>query len=158
MVGGAGLTNVLAGAADLDEVIQRRGHSGLTVLTSGPTPPNPGELLASAQMRKVLEKLAQANDFVLVDTPPLLPVADGAGLAASVDGVILSVRYGSTRRDQAVRAGETLHRVGATVLGVILSLAPRKADPAAGYGYESYSVEGATIEPEAVERSTSSSK
>jgi receptor protein-tyrosine kinase len=140
MVGGVGLTNILAGTADVTDVLQYYGTDGLAVVAAGPMPPNPSELLASASMAELLEKLRASNDFVLVDAPPLLPVADSTGLAAVVDGVLLSVRYGSTRRDQLEQAAATVHRVGARTLGVILNVVPPKAEIATalghGYGYE----------------------
>ncbi len=135
MVGGVGLTNILAGSADLDDVVQRHATGDLSVIASGPTPPNPGELLSSSHMAALLEKLRGANDFVLIDAPPLLPVADSSGLAPYVDGVLISVRYGSTRKEQLQQAAATLERVGATTLGVILNIVPPKADLATAYGY-----------------------
>jgi receptor protein-tyrosine kinase len=140
MVGGVGLTNVLAGTADLTDVTQYYGEHGLAVIAAGPTPPNPGELMASASMAEVLDKLRASNDFVLVDAPPLLPVADATGLAVVVDGVLLSVRYGATRSDQLEQAAAIVQRVGAKMLGVILNFVPPKAEIATalghGYGYE----------------------
>jgi capsular exopolysaccharide synthesis family protein len=140
MVGGVGLTNILAGTADVSEVTQHHGDDGLAVIAAGPTPPNPSELLASATMAELLDKLRASNDFVLVDAPPILPVADATGLAVVVDGVLLAVRYGSTRRDQLQQAAMTLQRVGAKTLGVILNIVPPKAAIAStlghGYGYE----------------------
>ena len=135
MVGGVGLTNVLTGTADLDEVIQRYGHGGLTVLPAGPTAPNPGELLASSHMRALLEKLRGRFDVVLVDAPPLLPVADASGLAPHVDGVLLSARYGRTRKDQLRQAAATVDRAGGQTLGAVLNMVPPKAGSAYGYGY-----------------------
>ncbi|SFT34025.1 capsular exopolysaccharide family [Geodermatophilus amargosae] len=138
MVGGVGLTNVLAGTADLDEVVQSYGDGSLSVIGAGPTPPNPGELLASAGMASLLDKLRAAYDYVLVDAPPLLPVADAVGLSVLVDGVVLSVRYGSTRKEQFRQAAVTLQRVGARTLGVVLNIVPPKAGTARAryaYGY-----------------------
>ncbi len=135
VVGGVGLTNILAGSADLDDVVQRHGNGGLSVIASGPTPPNPGELLSSSHMATLLEKLRGANDYVLVDAPPLLPVADASGLAAYMDGVLISVRFGSTHKEQLQQAAATLERVGATTLGVILNIVPPKAELATAYGY-----------------------
>jgi capsular exopolysaccharide synthesis family protein len=135
LVGGVGLTNVLAGAADLDEVMQPYGPGGMAVLAAGPTPPNPGELLASSHMAALIDKLRASHDFVIIDAPPLLPVADSTGLAPLVDGVILSVRYGSTRKDQLSQAVTALERVGARVLGVVLNIVPPNARLAAAYGY-----------------------
>jgi capsular exopolysaccharide synthesis family protein len=140
MVGGVGLTNVLAGAADVSDVTQYYGDDGLAVIAAGPTPPNPSELVASASMAELLGKLRASNDFVLVDAPPVLPVADSTGLAVIVDGVLLTVRYGTTRTDQLEQAAATVQRVGARTLGVILNIVPPKAEVASalglGYGYE----------------------
>lgn len=138
MVGGVGLTNLLAGTADIEDVVQRHGNGLVQVIAAGPTPPNPGELLASSHMADLLAKLRSRTDFVLIDAPPLLPVADTSGLAVHTDGVLLSVRYGSTRRDQLQQAAATLERVGARMLGVILNIVPPKAPEAAavGSGYD----------------------
>jgi capsular exopolysaccharide synthesis family protein len=135
MVGGVGLTNVLTGTAYLEEVLQQHGMDGLTVLAAGPTPPNPGELLASSHMRAVVEKLRGRFDVVLVDAPPLLPVADASGLAPHTDGVLLSVRYGSTHRDQLRQAATTVERAGGRTLGAVLNIVPPRAGSAYGYGY-----------------------
>jgi receptor protein-tyrosine kinase len=140
LVGGVGLTNVLAGSADVTDVVQFFGSEGVAVIGAGPMPPNPSELLASASMAELLEKLRASNDFVLVDSPPLLPVADSTGLAAVVDGVLLSIRYGVTRRDQLEQSAAILQRVGAKTLGIILNFVPPKAEIATalghGYGYD----------------------
>jgi receptor protein-tyrosine kinase len=135
MVGGVGLTNVLVGTAEIDEVIQSYGTGELKVIAAGPTPPNPGELLSSSHMFTLIDKLRGQYDFVLVDAPPLLPVADASGLAVAMDGVLLSVRYGSTTNDQLRQAATTLDRVGAKTLGVILNIVPAKAALASAYGY-----------------------
>jgi capsular exopolysaccharide synthesis family protein len=141
MIGGVGLTNVLAGTADITEVTQYYGVDGLAIIAAGPTPPNPSELVASASMAELLGKLRASNDFVLVDSPPILPVSDSTGLAVLVDGVLLSIRYGVTRKDQLQQAASTIQRVGARTLGVILNIVPPKAEIAQalghGYGYES---------------------
>jgi receptor protein-tyrosine kinase len=140
MVGGVGLTNILAGTADVSDVTQYYGEDGLAIIAAGPTPPNPSELVASASMAELLEKLRASNDFVLIDSPPILPVADSTGLAVIVDGVLLTVRYGSTRTDQLEQAAATVQRVGARTLGVILNIVPPKAEIASalghGYGYD----------------------
>jgi capsular exopolysaccharide synthesis family protein len=127
LVGGIGLTNVLSGSADVEDVLQPVGEGRLSVIGAGPTPPNPGELLASGQMAALVEKLRADNDYVLVDAPPLLPVADATGLAVIVDGVLLSVHYGTTRKEHLQQAAATLHGVGARPLGVILNMVPARA-------------------------------
>jgi capsular exopolysaccharide synthesis family protein len=129
-----GLTDVLSGRAALEDVIQTHSEN-LSVIASGPLPANPGHLLASDEMRAILEKLRSKNDVVLVDAPPLLPVADATSLAAAVDGVLLSVRYGTTRKEQLREAAGALAAVGANLLGVVLNSIPPKADTASAYGY-----------------------
>ena len=136
LVEGAGLTSVLTGTADIEDVTQRFGEQDLWVIASGPTPPNPGELLASAQMSTLIEKLRAQNDFVLVDAPPLLPVADSSGLSAHVDGVLLCVRYGVTRKHQVQQASTALDQVGASKLGLVLNMVPSRAKEMSGsYSY-----------------------
>ncbi|NYJ05861.1 receptor protein-tyrosine kinase [Geodermatophilus daqingensis] len=135
MVGGVGLTNILAGTAGVSEVSQPYEDGAVTVVGAGPTPPNPSQLLASAHMSSLIAQLRDKYEYVLIDAPPLLPVADATGLAAMVDGVLLSVRYGSSRKDQLQRAAEALEQVGARVLGVILNIVPPKADVSGSYGY-----------------------
>jgi Mrp family chromosome partitioning ATPase len=85
-------------------------------------------------MEMLIDKLRVDYDFVLVDAPPLLPVADATGLAPATDGVLMSVRYGSTRKDQLQQAAVTLDRVGAGILGLVLNIVPAKAEIAAAYG------------------------
>lgn len=142
LVGDVGLTNLLTGGADIADVLQTIGDRNLSVIAAGPTAPNPGELLASGQMQTLLEKLRGESDFVLVDAPPLLPVADATGLAVHVDGVLLSVRHGRTRRDHLRQSAQTLRGVGARPLGVIMNLVPPTARLAEAtgrahrYGYE----------------------
>jgi capsular exopolysaccharide synthesis family protein len=136
LVHDAGLTSVLIGQAGLEQVMQRAGPN-FAVLTSGPIPPNPSELLASVQMGLLLQEAAKLYDIVIVDTPPLLPVTDGAVLASQADGALLVVRTGKTTRDQVARAADTLHKVGARVLGGVLNMAPTKGPQSYGYGYVS---------------------
>jgi capsular exopolysaccharide synthesis family protein len=136
MVDGVGLANVLAGTATLDDASQNF-REGMTVIPAGPIPPNPGELLASTIMAATLEKLRGQNDFVLIAAPPLLPVAEASGLAVHTDGVLLSARYGSTRKDQLRQAAATLERVGVKTLGLVLNIVPLRTELASSFGYES---------------------
>jgi capsular exopolysaccharide synthesis family protein len=135
MVGGAGLTNILSGSAEVEDVLQSHGDGELKVIAAGPTPPNPSELLASSAMFKLIDDLRGKNDFVLIDAPPLLPVADASGLAVIVDGVVLSVRYGTTRKEQLQQTRATLDRVGGRTLGLVLNIVPPKAEVTSAYGY-----------------------
>ncbi|MGY1820425.1 polysaccharide biosynthesis tyrosine autokinase [Geodermatophilus sp. SYSU D00079] len=135
LVGGVGLTNVLAGNAALDEVVQSYGDGGLRVVAAGPTPPNPARLLGSEQMAVLLDKLRSDNDYVLVDAAPLLPVADARGVATLVDGVLLSVRHGRTTGDQVAEAAAALDTVGARTFGVVLTMVPLTDDLADAHAY-----------------------
>ncbi|MCF6745956.1 polysaccharide biosynthesis tyrosine autokinase [Blastococcus sp. KM273128] len=135
LVDGAGLTSTLTGAAELDDVLQPYGNGRLSVLGAGSIPPNPSELLASDQLRAVVDQLRATHDYVIVDTPPLLPVADASAVAVVMDGVLLTARQGKTRREELERAAAVLDRVGARMLGVILTMAPPSSSPAA-YGYD----------------------
>jgi Mrp family chromosome partitioning ATPase len=82
-----------------------------------------------------MEELLTKNDFVLIDAPPVLPVADATSLAVVTDGVLLSVRYGSTRKDLVRRTAAALEQVGAKTLGVVLNVVPPRAEVSSGYGY-----------------------
>jgi len=135
LVSGAGLTSVLNGSAGLDDVLQPVGDGALQVLAAGPTPPNPGELLASGQMQRVVAELLDRVDVVLLDGPPLLPVSDAGGLAPSTDGVVLCVRYGQTTTQELTTAARTLERVGARTLGTVFTFVPRRVAGDEGLGY-----------------------
>lgn len=143
MVGGVGLTNILSGTAHAPDVLQSYGEGGVSVIGAGPTPPNPSELLASQQMSTLVDQLRGKSDYLLIDAPPLLPVADATGLGVMVDGVLMSVRYGSSRKDQLAQAVATLNGVGARLLGLVLNIVPPKAGIATAYGYGySYAEDG----------------
>jgi capsular exopolysaccharide synthesis family protein len=109
-------------------------HGNLRMLPAGPAPPNPAELLASARMGDILRMLAEEADVVVFDSPPLLPVADTAGLAPAMDGVVLVVDSGRTRMNALVQAAEVLARADAAVWGVILN----KMKPGRGGAYYYY--------------------
>lgn len=134
-----GLSNVLAGQVDLQDVLQPWGSRGLMVLPSGTIPPNPSELLGSRGMAAVMETLRRQFEVIIIDTPPLLPVTDAAVAAAYTDGVLLVIRQGKTTRNQVAMALNSLEAVDARVLGCVLNMVPRKGlDGRAnydGYGY-----------------------
>jgi capsular exopolysaccharide synthesis family protein len=139
--GAVGLSNVLARTAELDAVLQTAAKSDLHVLASGPTPPNASELLASESMADVVSQLRARYDYVLIDAPPTLPVADAASLAVQSDGVIVVVRNGRTRRDELMRTREMMIAVGADVVGVVVNF-EREPDRGA-YGYAALPLGGA---------------
>jgi capsular exopolysaccharide synthesis family protein len=133
--GAVGLTNVLIGSATLDDVLQPWGGLSLTVLPSGPIPPNPAELLASQHMAEILDELRGRFDMVVIDAPPLLPVTDGAVLARMTDGALMVVRCRSTKHDQLRQAAAALEAVEASVVGAVVNMVPRRGGDAYGYGY-----------------------
>jgi non-specific protein-tyrosine kinase len=134
LVRDAGLTTVLIGQARPEDVMQKAGN-GLSVLASGAIPPNPTEMLASARMSEVLHDLADTYEVVIVDTAPLLPVADTIGLAPLAQGTLLVVRAAKTSRDQVRTAVEALNRVGGRILGTVFNRAAApKGDSYAAYG------------------------
>jgi capsular exopolysaccharide synthesis family protein len=131
--GGAGLTDVLAGRAELIDVMHRTPVSEhLVVLTSGSVPPNPSEVLGSARMRTVLSDLAK-HAMVIVDAPPLLPVTDSAILAHQTDGAIIVVGLGKTTYDLVAKAQDALAKASGRVLGIVLNRAPLKGADASPY-------------------------
>lgn len=131
-----GLTSVLIGAVSFDDAVQHWGPEGLLdILPSGPTPPNPSELLGSRGMADLLRSLEQRYDIVLLDAPPLLPVTDAAVLAVETSGAVLVVHHGKTRREQLENSAVALSAVGARILGTVINFAPRKGPEAYYYGY-----------------------
>jgi non-specific protein-tyrosine kinase len=129
-----GLTSVLIQQVELMEVLQHVG-SNLYVLASGPTPPNPSEVLASSYVRDVIRSLLTHVDYVIVDTAPLLPVADGSEVAALADGTLLVARHGVTTDANVQRSVESLQRVDAKIVGVVLNRLPVKRNSEYGYSY-----------------------
>jgi capsular exopolysaccharide synthesis family protein len=115
-----GLSEVLAGSASLDSVI-RRPFEGLRLLPSGETPPNPNELLGSDAMMRLLANLGETADLIIVDTPPLLAVADAATAALWSDAALIVTRDGMTNRDAARKARQQLDRVGERIVGVVVT-------------------------------------
>jgi len=123
----------------LEGVLRVTPIESLLVLSCGPLPPNPAELLASARMGEILELLKHEADMVVIDSPPLLGVADASTLAARVDGVLLVVDAGRTRAGALHHAAEILRRANATVWGVMLNKLRARHDEGYYYYYGSYS-------------------
>jgi len=137
-----GLTNaLLQGISVSDGYLQATEVENLRVMTSGPVPPNPSELLASERMSGLIEHLKKQADVLLFDSPPCLAVTDAAVLSSQVDGVLLVVDAGVCRRELAVRAVDGLSKIGGNILGAVLNkLSPRGAG--SYYYYYYYSEEG----------------
>ncbi|MFB9235609.1 polysaccharide biosynthesis tyrosine autokinase [Plantactinospora siamensis] len=135
---GAGLSDVLDGRLDSAGAVRRLGNSTLWVLAAGTSPNNPSELLDSPAMAELLRRERNGYDVILIDTPPVLPVADATVLAGHADGVVLVTRAGRVTDEQVRAAAEMLRDVGARVLGCVLNDV-RRWDVAAGRhaGYRS---------------------
>ena len=132
--GGTGLVDLLTGSQKLEDVMIPWQRGLLTVIPSGPIPPNPSEILGSQQMAHLMDDLKAQFDIVVIDAPPLLPVTDAAILATSADGAILVARFGKTTKEQLRKATEVLDIVDARLLGTVLNFVPTKGS---GYGYGS---------------------
>ncbi|MFJ2977389.1 polysaccharide biosynthesis tyrosine autokinase [Curtobacterium sp. NPDC087082] len=136
--GAAGLSDILVGRAEPDDVIQRWGTGSLDVLPAGRIPPNPSELLGSESMRQLLALFADAYDIVLIDAPPTLPVTDAAVLSGMVSGVVFAAAAKQTRRPSLTSAVERLTSIDAKVLGVVVTKIRsrnRRDFSYGGYGY-----------------------
>lgn len=134
----AGLTTALVAEADVNDLLQPWGAHDLYVLTSGQIPPNPSELLGSAAMKDLIERLAKTFDTVIIDAPPLLPVTDSAVLAQIADGVAVVVGSGKIRQTNLEKSLLSLELVEADILGIVLNRLPTKGPEASSYGYYSY--------------------
>jgi capsular exopolysaccharide synthesis family protein len=119
---GEGLTTAMMDESSLAAPpLQETGVTGLLVLTSGPLPPNPADVMGSRRMEEVIATLAEQADQVFFDTPPVVAVTDAAVLATKVDGVLLVVSAGKTRRDYARTAVQRLEQINARLVGTVLT-------------------------------------
>jgi non-specific protein-tyrosine kinase len=114
--------------------LQETGVENLLLLASGPKPPNPADMLGTKRIDEIIAKLVGQTDIVLFDTPPVIAVTDAAVLGVKVDGVLLVINAGKTRRDQAERAKELLEKANVRLIGAALANAPRDSGVAGYYG------------------------
>ncbi len=123
-----GLTDVLVGRASAREAIRPNVAEHLDLLPAGPTPPNPAELLGSEAMRKLVGELRRDYRYLILDTPPSLPVTDAAVASAVADATILVMRSGETEETAARRATDQLRRLRVRVAGAVLNAVSRRYD------------------------------
>lgn len=145
-----GIVNHLAKHEDIEKQILATKVSNLWVCPSGPIPPNPSELLASERMRNLLRDLERRFDFVLIDTPPVLPVIDAAIVGQLVDGVVVCARAGVLVRDHARACRERLSLGGIRLLGTVVNRFSAKAGSRYSRRYyyaESYGTEDVASAP-----------
>lgn len=129
-----GVVSVLLGRTSLEGAIQPHSN-GISFLGTGPRPPNPAELLGTHAMRQLIRDATAMFDLVIIDAPPMLPVADASILVTEVDGALLLTRYGSTSREQLRLAITRLQGVGGRLIGTVLNRTPRRSGDTYGYGY-----------------------
>lgn len=130
-----GVTNCLAQGVPFAQVVHPNVFRNLDVLTSGPVPPNPSELLGSQKMDQLLKQAGEAYDYVFIDLPPVLAVTDAALVGNLADGVVLVVRSGMVAPEEVQEAKKRLQNGQANILGVVLNGVPQQHS---GYGYGYY--------------------
>jgi capsular exopolysaccharide synthesis family protein len=133
------ITDIMLGDFDMEDILRTPGLDNLNIMTGGTRPPNPSEILRSSRFNEFLEEAKRKYDMVLLDSPPVLPVADATEIARTVDGVILVYEVGKIARGVLKRAKTNLDNVSARVLGVILSnVKPEVSPDIASYHHRYY--------------------
>jgi receptor protein-tyrosine kinase len=138
----AGLSTVLAGHSDFEKALHATDTEGLSVLPCGPPPPNPAELLNTQAFHDLLEKAGGEHDVVLIDMPPVLPVADSRIVAPYCDAVMLVLRMESSNRKALQQAARALAGVGAPLIGVVANVVQAGTRYGSYGGYGSYGYGG----------------
>ena len=133
-----GLTHLLLGTGTLEETASPTAIEGLRVIPAGPLPPDPPRLLRSRRMREVVAELKENADFVIFDSPPLLAVTDPMLVAALVDGVLLVVDSGRTRREPVRLAVQMLYKANPKMIGAVLNKVAVEGKGRYGGGYYDY--------------------
>ena len=129
-----GLTDFFLGEAEMQDIMKNTQIDNLSIITSGATPPNAPQLLASQKMKELIEELKGQFDIIVFDSPPVTVVTDPVVLGSNLDAVCLVIEAEGTNRDIALKAKEILTNVNANLFGVILN----KVDVRKGYGYYYY--------------------
>lgn len=132
-----GLSSCISMGIALSDAVQKTSIEGLYALTGGVIPPNPSELLGSEQMKNVLQRAKEQYDYVLIDTPPVMPVTDALIVGRFVDGMILVIASAEVKVEMARDVKNQLVNAGANILGVVLNKV-RSEHHGYGYGYYYY--------------------
>lgn len=130
-----GLSNVLVQEIDLNKVVSESGIENLDIISSGPIPPNPAELLGSNRMKQFVKEVRKLYDVILFDSPPVNVVTDAQILANIVDGSVLVIRSEHTEIEDAIRAKESLESAKGKILGTILNDLDKKSSQNYYYYY-----------------------
>ncbi len=150
---GPGLSNYLTGGAGIAELVQPTDNPSLSVITAGPLPPTPAELLADVRLRAFIADAQKQFDLVVIDGPPVMGFADAPMVAAAVAGTLLVVESGRTGRGQVRSAIRRLRMGHAKILGVVLAKYDvRNASYGYGYGYSYYAYEYGDSEKRKIKR------
>lgn len=136
-----GVTNCIATGVSVESVIRKEVSPNLDILTSGPVPPNPSEMIGSEKMTSLLKQAGESYDYVLIDLPPVLPVTDAAVMSAKIDGMILVIGSGDVTPEEGKRTKEQLEQAGAHMIGVILNKVPVQHNRGYNYYYYHYGVD-----------------
>ncbi|MFC7678314.1 CpsD/CapB family tyrosine-protein kinase [Paenibacillus sp. GCM10028914] len=133
-----GLSNLLANQCRQEESIRTTGIENLSLITAGPVPPNPSELLSSGKLKELLEIWKESFDIILMDTSPVMAVADGLIVASMSDGVVFVVQAGKVKREYIRKSKEKLEHVKAQIIGVVLNHKRMSRSEARQYNYYGY--------------------
>lgn len=131
-----GLSAVLSGEKSFEQCVFRGTNGNLDILTAGVIPPNPSELIASDNMKALVEKVKAMYDYVIIDAPPILPVTDVLGLSNLIAGVLVVVRYGRTTFNELDDCTKKLSLANCNILGFVLNDIHRKHSGAYSYKYK----------------------
>ncbi len=123
-----GLSNLIAGQVAMDSAVTETAQEHLYLLTAGPVPPNPAELLGSGAMEQLMDQLEDMYDIIILDTPPVLAVADAKIVSHLVDGTLLVVNSKKTHREKVIDAKAELEKSTSRVLGVVINDLDKKED------------------------------
>ncbi|MBI5555453.1 MAG: CpsD/CapB family tyrosine-protein kinase [Elusimicrobia bacterium] len=121
MINTKGLSELLNSKATVEEVIRYTPIPGLDIITSGAVPSDPSELLESRKMKDLLSAMKLQYDFIIIDTPPIIPLTDAAALGINVDGVVMVVQTNRTKKEVVTQAENLLQQAGCNLLGFILT-------------------------------------
>ncbi len=129
-----GMSNFMANGDDFRGFLQQIEQENLDIMPSGPVAPNPSEMLMSNKMQALLDAVRQEYDYILIDTPPIMPVTDAAALSSKVDGVMIVVASGEDKPELVKSAKTRLEQAGANILGCVLNKV-KVGGGKYGYGY-----------------------
>lgn len=116
-----GLSNLITDQIKLEQAIQNTMVENLSIMTSGPIPPNPSELLASSKFEELIDSLQEYFDFIVIDTPPILAVTDAVIMSTIVEGTILVTNVETNNKQHLIKAKDMLEKSDSNILGVVLN-------------------------------------